>query len=337
MSEILLDKEAYKNNIKNIANKIGGVEKIILITKDNSYGHGSLLISEVAKELGITKTACKNLSEARNLRGFFEEIIILSHIPTGDEDEDFIYCINDLSNFRTLKSGLKIYIAIDTMMHRNGIVADELDEALKLCKDKNFNLQGFCTHYRSADEISSDFFAQRENFKNFKNLAKVRCAEFGFKNIKFHSYNSAAMQRSAEFSDEYMRLGIAQFGYSQFQSELNLVPILKLYADKISSRVLKSKQRVGYNGAFEAKNDMLISTYDLGYGDGLFRYNGEGEFCLPNGKKMLGKMSMDSFSTQGDESRILVIDDARVWAKFFGTIEYEILVKLSDKIVRRWI
>lgn len=61
---------------------------------------------------------------------------------------------------------------------------------------------------------------------------------------------------------------------------------------------------------------MNIATYDLGYGDGLFRYNGKGELNLANGEPILGKMSMDSFSSIDMGDRVCVMDDANIWAEF---------------------
>ncbi len=62
---------------------------------------------------------------------------------------------------------------------------------------------------------------------------------------------------------------------------------------------------------------MEVATYDLGYADGLFRYNGKGELVLGNGKVMLGKMSMDSFSCENSGEEICVFKDADIWADFF--------------------
>ena len=337
MSEITLDRKAYEHNITQIANKVGGIEKIYLIAKDNSYGHGARLVCEFARELGIKKGVVRTLDEAVEIAEFFDEVLILSHIPTGNEDERFIYAVNDISNFKMLKKGLKIHIAVDTLMHRNGINPSELENALELARQGEFNLLGFYTHFRKADEFGSDFFTQRENFIEFKKIAKQKCKKFGFENVIFHSCNSAAIERSGEFSDEFVRVGIAQFGYAQFNTSLNLKPVLKLYADKISSRTLQKGERVGYGAKFEALKDMKIATYDIGYADGVFRYNGEGDLFIASGVKMLGKMSMDSFSCEDLGQKVCVIDDAKQWAKFFNTIEYEILVKLHEKIQRRWV
>lgn len=336
MSKILLDKDAYIYNLNAVANKIGGMDKIYLIAKDNSYGHGSKLCAKVASEVGIKKAVVKSILEADEISEFFDEILILSHIPNGMENLDYVYAINDLDNFYSLKSGAKVHIAIDTLMHRNGIKKDEIELAFKLAKEHNILIEGFYTHFRSSDEISGDFFVQKQKFEEVKTLARKLSQEFGIKNLKFHSQNSAAIERSEGLNDDFVRLGIAQFGYAQFDDSLNLKKVLSLWANRVSKRVLKKGQRIGYGGVYEAEQDMQIATYDLGYGDGLFRYNGIGTLKLANGCEILGKMSMDSFSCKDLGDEICVFDDANVWAQFFNTISYEILVKLSDKINRSW-
>ena len=92
-----------------------------------------------------------------------------------------------------------------------------------------------------------------------------------------------------------------------------------------------------YGAKFIAKDDINVATYDLGYGDGLLRYGGYGELRLANGELVLGKISMDSFSCKDSGEWVCVFEDANVWANFFGTINYDILVKLSPNITRKFI
>ena len=163
------------------------------------------------------------------------------------------------------------------------------------------------------------------------------CDELGIKKPIFHSHNSAALERASAVEDEMVRVGIAQYGYAQFNGSLNLKPVLSLWAKRVSRRVLKSGQSVGYGAKFIAKDDINVATYDLGYGDGLLRYNGLGELRLANGEMVLGKISMDSFSCKDSGEWVCVFEDANVWANFFGTINYDILVKLSPNITRKFI
>ncbi len=176
MSEIILDRAAYAHNLAQITAKVGGAERVFLVAKDNSYGHGCRLCCEEAAKLGFVRAVTRSAAEAAQIADLFDEILVLSHIPRGDEDERFCYAVNDLSYFSRLKRGLKIYIAADTAMHRNGIAANELDEALRLCKAGGFKLRGFFTHFRASDELSGDFFAQRQNFIEFKRIAGQKAA-----------------------------------------------------------------------------------------------------------------------------------------------------------------
>lgn len=337
MSEILINKAAYFHNLKQIVNKVGSAKKIIAVFKDNAYGHGAFIMASLAKEFGIEFACVRTAKEADELGEIFQNILVISHIPNGAENLQYIYAVNELGALKIIKSGAKIHLAIDTLMHRNGICQDEIKAAFLMAKERNLRICGAYTHFRCADELSNDYYVQKSKFNSAKELIKRLAIEFygSDKEIIFHSHNSAATERSLEFENEYIRVGIAQYGYSQFNDSLGLKKVLSLWADKISSRMIKKGQSIGYGAVFTAKEDMKISTYDLGYADGLIRYNGIGDLWLGSKVKMLGRMSMDNFTCKDVGERICVFDDANVMANFFNTINYEILVKLSPQIPRR--
>ncbi|WP_069637938.1 alanine racemase [Campylobacter pinnipediorum] len=334
MSKIKLDTKAYKNNLSQITNKIGSKDRIILVFKDNAYGHGATVLAPLVRELGFKFCAVKDEREAFELVDFFEKILVLSHIPNGDENSEFIYAINDIASLRKIKNNTKIHLAIDTLMHRNGICYDELDLAFEIIKDKNIILLGAFTHFRSADILNADYFVQKQKFNATKEKIRNFCISQNFQNPIFHSHNSAGLERVYELDDELVRIGMSQFGYCQFNNSLLLKPVLSLWADKVSDRVLKAGSSVGYGAKFTTAKDIKIATYDLGYGDGLLRYNGIGELFLANKNQILGTMSMDSFSCIDGGDSVCVFDNATVFAKYFNTIEYDILVKLSPFIQR---
>ena len=325
MSFIKIDQKAYEYNLEQIATKVGGFEKIICVLKDDAYGHKAKLIAPIARKMGVNFVAVKDEAEAIELESFFDNILILSHRPNSKENPKFIYALNDIKNIDKYAKNTKIHLKIDSGMHRNGVCLEDLEKALVLIRQNKLRLEGVFTHFASADELDGSFFVQKQNFKKAKELCKSH-----FPSLIFHSYNSAALFRADFVEDELCRIGLAQFGYA----DLNLKKVLSLYANKLSQRTLKKGQSLGYGFAFKASCDMEISTYDLGYADGLFRFNGKGELRLANGKLMLGKMSMDSFSCEGVSDEICVLNDANVWAEFFNTINYEILVKLHSKIPR---
>lgn len=327
MALIKLHKASYEFNLEKIASKVGGFDKLICIFKDNAYGHGAKLLAPIAKEKGVCFVAVKNENEAKELEGLFDSILILSHRPNANENPKFIYALNDALQINKYKKGTRIHLKIDTGMHRNGICVKDLPRIYQILKKKALKLEGIFTHFSSADELDASFFVQYKSFQK----AKECIVNLGKKELLFHSYNSAALFRTSFFpKDELCRVGLSQFGYA----DEGLKKVLSLYAHKLSQRILQAGQSVGYNRSFTAKKELKIATYDLGYADGLLRYGGVGDLRLASGKKILGKISMDSFSCEDEGDELCVFNDANVWAKFFTSIPYEILVKLHPNIPR---
>jgi len=216
-------------------------------------------------------------------------------------------------------------------MHRNGIALNELNQALDTIKSKRLNLVGIFTHYRSADELSSELAWQIDNFKEVKRLTIQK----GFKKIRFHSYNSAALLRLNSFSEDIARVGIAMYGFNELPSiykKIPLKPVLSLWAKRTSTRALKKGERVGYGGDFVAPKDMIISTYDIGYGDGLFRGDSKNPLVISEGLPILGRVSMDFISIESTKDELCIIDNAQITAKHFNTISYEITTKLNPNL-----
>ncbi|MBZ7936185.1 alanine racemase [Campylobacter sp. B0100352/1] len=326
MSVIKLNQKSYENNLKQIIEKTKDPSKIICVFKDNAYGHGAKILAPIPKKFGINFVAVKNEKEAYEIQDFFKNILILSHRPNGNENSQFIYALNEISKVREYKIGTRIHLKIDTGMHRNGIFVENIEDAFFKIDEARLNLEGIFTHFSSADELDASFFIQKQKFYEAKMLAQKK-----YDHLIFHSFNSAALFRAKDIpKDEFFRIGIAQFGYGDEKLE----KILSLYAHKLSERILNSGQSVGYGRSFSADKKIKIATYDLGYADGLFRYNGKGNLTLANHKNILGKISMDSFSCEDCGEEICVFNDANIWADFFNTISYEILVKLHPDIPR---
>ncbi len=127
-------------------------------------------------------------------------------------------------------------------------------------------------------------------------------------------------------------------GYTEFGSGFtppDLKPVLTLWAERMASRKVTAGMRIGYGGSGLVQKDGYVGTYDLGYADGLFRFNGEGEFFLDGGERIMGKISMDNLVADTEAETLRVIGDANRWARRFSTINYDVLVKLSPRIKRK--
>ncbi|WP_415407266.1 alanine racemase [Sulfurovum sp. CS9] len=329
MAFITINKQNFYHNLNQIALKTGSVDKIAIVLKDNAYGHGLELMAKLASEFGIKHAIVRKTVEAEQIRSLFETVLILG--DTIIKDDIYSFTINSLEDIKQAQRGAKVELKVDTGMHRNGIALDELDEALVSIQERGLNLTGVMTHFRSADEFSSELFWQQKKFEMIKE--KVRKAKFA--EVRFHSHNSAAILRTKSFDDDLVRVGIGAYGYNELPApfeKVELKPVMTLYAKKVSTRVLKAGERVGYGGDFSTPKEMLVSTYDLGYGDGWCRGDSTQPYVISEGLPILGRVSMDFVALGSTKDEVCIMNDAQKAAKQLRTISYEVTTALSPEI-----
>jgi alanine racemase len=340
MAYIEISKSNYQHNIEYLADKAGGKDKLMVVLKDNAYGHGLEIIAKLACSFGIKKSAVKTLEEAKKINFLFEEVLILADHPPLELQEDSIsYAVHSLEGLKLFPKKSSVHLNIDSGMHRNGIVESEIEEAIEIIVENELRLRGVFTHFRSADELSSEQYWQNKNFSRAKEIVKRFILKYSLDMPKFHSCNSASLLRKDNsLDDDFARCGIATYGYTHLHKsfwgeneKFNLKPVMSLWAEKLSTRELKKGDRVGYGGMYELLADSKVSTYDIGYGDGFFRHDGLTRLVL-DGKEVCGRVSMDSLSFLGDDDKVCLFRDAYYLADRFGTITYDITTKLSPYI-----
>jgi alanine racemase len=108
---------------------------------------------------------------------------------------------------------------------------------------------------------------------------------------------------------------------------------MTLTAQKIATRTLHKGEHVGYNATFRAEKEMVVSTYDVGYADGLIRA-ASNNYQTPEGEALLGRISMDNSSFTGQREELVIFEDVNRYAEAAGTIGYEVLVGLHPEIKR---
>jgi len=331
MAFIRINKEHFFYNLEQFTKKCNSKEKIAIVLKDNAYGHGLEIMAKLSSEFGLTQAVVRNYNEAKKIKKYFNNILILGDKAIVDSSCSFV--LNSIDDIFLAQKGSTVELKVDTGMHRNGISMDELEYALELIIKQELKLKGVLTHNRSADELSSELFWQQKQFESIKNRVSIA----GFRDIRFHSFNSATALRLDCKSEDLIRLGIGAYGYNELPTvynSLKLKPVLSLWAKRVSTRKIKKGSRVGYGGTYISTNDITISTYDLGYGDGWMRSNSFKPFITAEGLPILGRVSMDYISLQTDKDKVCIMNNALSSAKQIGTISYEIITQLSKDINR---
>jgi alanine racemase len=335
LAKILLNKENLLYNFGVISKQTGSVEKVAVVLKDNAYGHGLLEIATMASEFGIKKAVVKSIEEALVIEKLFDDILILAQKDIHTYSHTFHIALNSLDAIKNLPENINVHIKVDTGMHRNGVMPEEVETAILGLLEKNIKITGVFTHHKNSDELTTDFYWQKSVFKGVKENVKTICEKLSLPIPAFHSCNSAALFRTTDFDEDFARVGIATYGYLDNAGVFDfpvLKPVMSLWASRLATRELKKGQSVGYGGTFTASEDMTISTYDLGYGDGFLRLNERTAYTTPKGYKVLGRVSMDNLSLNTKDEDVCIFDDVHVLAKLHDTITYEITTTLSPFI-----
>ena len=332
MAYITINKIIFFNNLDYFVTLVGNKDKLSIALKDNAYGHGIDEIANLCSEYGIKNVFVKNLKEAEIIKKYnFCSVQVLYDIPK--KLTNFSISINSLENLEQIPKGSTIELKIDTGMHRNGIEENEIYKALEFIKAKELILKGVFSHFCCADENNDETNKQEILFlKIVEDIKRLYNKKFNI-----HIANTLGSHRVDNSIYDQARIGIGVYGYLDVKYiEHTLKPILALYANKISTRILNKNEHIGYGSkAYLVPHDKFkVSNYDIGYGDGFVRISEDKKFTIKNGKEILGRVSMDSLSINGDDDVICIFDNVSSLAEIDKTIEYEILSQLSPFLKR---
>jgi alanine racemase len=331
MGYINLDKKAFFKNAEYYTKLLGSKDKICIALKDNAYGHGIEPMCELSREYGINHVMVRNITEANiSSKYYFESILVMYEIPTKEYPTNYIFSLNGLEDIKKCPENIKIELKIDTGMGRNGIFPSQIVEALQIIKKKNLNLNGVFTHFSSADENDNLTFIQENLF--LKSIAFIKSKiDTPF---RIHCANSVGTHKVNNELYDIARIGIGLYGYLDIEEVQDLVePILSFHANKISTKVLNVGDSIGYGSIYKVKNNnFVVSNYDVGYGDGFFRLSEHKKAFTSDKKEILGRVSMDSLSVEGDANTICLFNNARELANVHNTIHYEILTNIHANV-----
>ena len=335
--EINLD--SIYNNVK-IIKEYTGYDKLYAVVKANGYGHGDIEVAKVAIEAGATHLAVAFLDEAIRLRKHFTcPILVLGYTDDSFFDvaskHDIALTITKEINF---DKPLKVHIKVDTGMNRLGVKSkteySKVVESITKCK--NVTLEGVFTHLATAGNDDILYNSQIKKLKEFevpKNL--------------IHVNNSAGM---LAYENKYSagRLGIAMYGLAPYKGLLpvELEQAFSFYSNIISLKKIAKGEAVGYGATYIADKEEYIATIPVGYADGWIR-NNKGRDVSIKGKryKIVGNICMDQLmilvddTVQMGDTVALVNDDITIEevSRDLGTINYEIVCSISDRVPRVFI
>lgn len=354
-----VDLSAISENIEQVVSHIPKKVKTFAVVKANAYGHGAVAVAKQVSEQ-VDGFCVSNLDEALELRqaGLEQPILILGVVlPDGVPlaiQENITLTVASLDWLALAQkqgldlTGLNCHIKIDSGMGRIGVRSQEdADSLIAGLKTLGAEVEGIFTHFATADEADDSKFKRQLAF--FTNLVE----NLADRPRLIHASNSATSIWHAETVFNAVRLGVVIYGLNPSGSALNLPykirPALSLETALVHVKTLPAGQDVGYGATYTTTTDEVIGTIPIGYADGWtrdlqgFHVIVDGQFC-----PIIGRVSMDQITIRLPKvyplgTPVTLIGEnggasitATEVAEKRGTINYEVLCLLSDRVPRSY-
>jgi len=345
--------EALQHNLNQYRNLLSPNTKIMVMVKANAYGSGILEVANFLQHQRVDRLGVAYVDEAILLRKHGIHIPIMIMNPDIGSFHDFdkyrleaeIYSLNHLAHILSSMTNYpSIHLKIDTGMHRLGFSEEDIPKLQDvLSKNPEVKVTGIFTHFSGSESFEHDAFTA-EQAMQFERIYTKLSDTLGYAPVK-HASNSSAIVRWPQYHYDMVRLGIGLHGFDP-TGKLSLRSTSRLVSTISQIRNLKNGDTIGYGRKGVVKRDSKIAILPIGYEDGFMRVFGNGNAqVLCDGKMCptIGNVCMDMLmvdvtdieAKEGDEVLIFgenpTIQDLADWS---GTIPYEILTNVSDRVKR---
>jgi alanine racemase len=247
------------------------------VLKSNAYGHGLLPVARVLESQKPPLLVVDSYFEAETLRqeGIRTPILIVGFVApkliTRNRLRDVSFVATSLEMIEMLvefKVQEKIHVKLDTGMHRQGLLPEQVPAAIALLQRSRMEVEGVCSHFASAD---SDIKFTERQIAVWNSL--VPQWRDNFPRMRYwHMAASAGSFFSDRVDANLIRLGSGLYGFERVpERALPLLPVLSMHSMLTIVKAIRAGDSVGYNNTFTAVEPRNIATVPVGYFEGYDR------------------------------------------------------------------
>ncbi len=371
-AQVVVDLGAIKRNVTRLREIVSGgtsSPQLMVVVKADGYGHGMVQVARAARAAGAEWLGVATGAEALALRaaGDTGRVLCWLAIPGADYThligEGVDVTAHSVTQLHEIAATARetgnlawVQLKFDTGLSRGGAPRHEwqalVDAARADEQDGTIRVTGLWSHLACADEPDHPAnAAQAAAFEEALGLA----AEAGLEPEVRHLANSAGALLHPGARHDLVRLGIAVYGLSPApevttSEDLGLVPAMTVAGTVVLTKELAPGAGVSYGHTFVATEPMRVALVPMGYGDGIPRHASSTAEVLAGGVRgrVLGRICMDQFVV---EAPVAQPGDAVVlfgpgstgeptatdWARWCGTIDYEIVTRMGGRQSRIWV
>ncbi len=340
--------------------------QIAPVLKSNAYGHGMFEVAEILENAEGTKVpffVVDSYFEAVALRshGIKTPLLIVGYtraeMITHSKLKNVSFTVTSMATLHSLrktKNTVRIHLKIDTGMHRQGIMPEEVETALEILKNNSqIVLEGLASHLCDTDNTDDAF--THSQILLWNTLSRKFNGIFPNTLKYLHLSATDGHRCSDSIEANLSRLGIGLYGLCDgkiFEPNLDLKPVLELKTIITGTKILKKNHITGYGKTFRAEKDTPIATIPVGYYEGLnSRLSNNGVVLVGPSRvpcPIIGRISMNittidisNIPEAKDGTPVVAIsniasDQNSIFeiAKKVGSISYEVAVKIPSHLKR---
>ena len=386
---IAVDREALRHNCAQFRRVVPPSSRLLAVVKADGYGHGLLLASESFLAGGADVLGVHSVAEAEGLRagGIQADVLILG--PLGESEclaaarcgaeitvaslpacravvaaaariaESAAGVAGAAGAAGVARAGggparnasLRLHLKFETGVNRQGILLEELDEALQiLSAAPGLELVGASSHFADIEDTTDHGFA-RSQIERFDRCLTA-LAERGHDDLCRHMSCSASAILWNRSDRDLVRVGISAYGIwpsretlvsanAADRARLDLRPAVTWSCPVAQVKTVPVGETVGYGRSWKALVDSRIAVLPVGYADGYPRSLSDRAQVLIRGQRapLCGRICMNLCMVDvthiaevaaGDQAVLLGHQgcehiSAEELAGFAGTIAYEVL------------
>ncbi|MEX3564262.1 alanine racemase [Corynebacterium phoceense] len=352
-----VDLGAIAHNVSTIKDMVGPDVNLMAVVKADAYGHGALEVARAAERADAFGVA--TVAEALELRegGIGKPICAWIWNPEDDVSTPLaarvdlaIPSLRHLGVLIEAQVPARVYLKVETGLHRAGLDPAEWEEAFALARDaEHLEVLGLMSHLACADEPENDYTDfQAANFA--RALEQARAA--GLECPVNHLCNTPGTFTRPDLRYEQVRVGLGIYGLEPIPGQDHgLIPAMTWAATTMSVKPIAAGEGTCYSMTWHAERDGYLANVPVGYADGLPRAF-QGKLQVGIGGHLypqVGRVCMDQIVVDlgdnphgvrpGDEAIIFGGGgmSATELADAAGTINYEVVCRPTGRTVRQYV
>jgi len=364
-SWIEISESALANNVAVFRKMAGDGRHLMAVVKSNAYGHGMIEVAQISLSAGADWLGVFSPEEGFALRRNGIDAPILVFGPTHEAAmDDAIRAGMHLTIAshsaaaaiarRPVAAEARVHLKIETGTNRQGMVAGELEGAIRVLSKAKVRIEGAYTHFADIEDTTEHAFAEKQKVRFAEVLAQL--AADGVKLEIPHAACTAAAILFPETHHALVRMGIGLYGLwpsketrvsanALGRNKIGFMPVMTWKTRISQIKAVTAGDYIGYGRTFRATRSTLLAVVPVGYADGYDRSLSNSAHTIVRGVRapVLGRICMNMMmidvsdvpspaegdevvllGSQGDES--VTAEDL---ARFASTINYEIVARAA--------